>query len=94
MRLATLAMRSAISFIILAVFPLAALAGGFEGRVTSEAGAPVVGAMVTFRFHDPFQERTVFSGEDGSYNVAGLPTGTSYTIRVRRIGWHDVRVLR
>lgn len=91
MRLPNFIPKFIISAFLLAILPASALAGGFEGRVTSEAGAPVVGAMVTFRFHDPFQERTVFSGEDGSYNVAGLPTGTSYTIRVRRIGWHDVR---
>lgn len=71
--------------------PVTAVAGGFEGRVVTETNTPVVGAMVTFRFASPFQERTVFTGEDGRYQVTGLPQGTDYIIRVRRIGWHDVR---
>lgn len=80
-----------IFFSAVILFPAVSLAGGFEGRVVSQADAPVVGAMVTFRFASPFQERTVFSGADGSYQVTGLPPATDYTIRVRRIGWHDVR---
>ena len=50
----------------------AAWAGGFEGQVRGGDGDAIVGAMVTFRFAEPFQERTVFSGEDGSYLVNGL----------------------
>lgn len=73
------------------LLPAVSLAGGFEGRIVSQADTPVVGAMVTFRFASPFQERTVFSGADGRYQVTGLPAATDYTIRVRRIGWHDVR---
>jgi streptogramin lyase len=69
-----------------------ARATGFEGRVMSENDIPVVGAMVTVRFGSPFQERTVFSGEDGRYQVGGLPGLTGHIIRVRRIGWHDIRM--
>lgn len=85
--------KSVISLVFSAAlfFPVSSMAGGFEGRVVSETDTPVVGAMVTFRFASPFQERTVFSGADGSYQVTGLPPATDYTIRVRRIGWHDVR---
>lgn len=75
----------------LVLAPVTVMAGGFEGQVVTETDTPVVGAMVTFRFASPFQERTVFSGSDGHYQVDGLPQGTDYTIRVRRIGWHDVR---
>lgn len=67
-------------------------AAGFEGRVTSEKDTPIVGAMVTVRFGSPFQERTVFSAEDGRYQVGGLPAMTDHIIRVRRIGWHDIRL--
>ena len=74
-------------------------AASFTGKVTNAepgtdahaAGAPVAGAMVTFRFGSPFQERTVFTADDGSYQVQGLPGDTRYTIRVRRIGWQDLR---
>jgi virginiamycin B lyase len=72
-------------------FSTTALAAGFEGLVLSNDGAPVVGAMVTSRFGSPFQERTVFTGEDGRYQIGGLPEATSQLIRVRRIGWHDIR---
>lgn len=69
----------------------AASAGGFEGQVRSADGGSIVGAMVTFRFGEPFQERTVFSGDNGAYRVEGLPEETDFKIRVRRIGWQDVR---
>ena len=68
-----------------------AQAGEFVGRVTSGEDSKVAGAMVTFRFGSPFQERTVYSGDDGSYRMGGLPADTDYTIRVRRIGWQDLR---
>ncbi len=69
--------------------PTLVSAAGFQGRVGADADTPIVGAMVTFRFGSPFQERTVFTGEDGSYQVSGLPAATEYKIRVRRIGWED-----
>ncbi len=65
-------------------------AAGFEGKVTAEDGTPVIGAMVTFRFGEPFQERTVFTSEEGLYRVTGLPTLTEHLIRIRRIGWQDI----
>ncbi len=66
-------------------------AAGFVGTVVDEAGVPVVGAMVTARFNLPFQERTVFSDEAGRYRLVGLPADTDYLLRVRRIGWRDIR---
>jgi virginiamycin B lyase len=72
------------------LMPLTAGAASFTGKVTT-AGDPIAGAMVTFRFGSPFQERTVFTADDGSYQVQGLPADTPYTTRVRRIGWQDLR---
>jgi virginiamycin B lyase len=71
------------------VLPDVIFAAGIKGSVTGEDGEPLVGAMVTFRFGQPFQERTVFTGEDGHYSVAGLPSQTEQLIRIRRIGWQD-----
>ncbi len=76
----------------LLAYPALIIAAGFQGQVTSEDGSPVVGAMVTVRFGSPFQERTVFSAGDGSFLVDGLPGGVEHLVRVRRIGWHDVRL--
>ena len=71
--------------------PAIVSAAGFAGQIASAEDAPIVGAMVTFRFGDPFQERTVFSGDDGSYQVFGLPEESDFLVRVRRIGWQDIR---
>ena len=71
--------------------PSLAAAGGFQGVVNSSSGEPIAGAMVTFRFGIPFQERTVFTADDGSYQVTGLPDASEHFIRVRRIGWQDIR---
>ncbi|MBT4522990.1 MAG: hypothetical protein HOC23_23560 [Halieaceae bacterium] len=79
-----------LSATVLLVEP--ANAAGFKGKVIANGETPVVGAMVTFRFGAPFQERTIFSADDGSYQVDGLPAVTEYKIRVRRIGWQDVRI--
>jgi virginiamycin B lyase len=79
----------AVLLSVFCVAPTAVLAAGFEGRVGADAETPIVGAMVTFRFGAPFQERTVFTAEDGRYQVSGLPTATDYMVRVRRIGWED-----
>ncbi len=70
--------------------PVLASADQFFGQVMSDSKTPIVGAMVTFRFGDPFQEKTVFTSEEGRYQIAGLPGSTDYTVRVRRIGWHDL----
>jgi streptogramin lyase len=67
-------------------------AAAVSGRVIDSEGGPVTGAMVTFRFGSPFQERTVFTGSDGRYTMDGLPDGGQNIVRVRRIGWHDVRL--
>jgi virginiamycin B lyase len=63
----------------------------FSGRITGADDSPVVGAMVTFRYSIPFQERTVFSDATGRYRITGLPSGAEHFVRVRRIGWQDIR---
>jgi len=68
-----------------------AAAAGFQGVVVDDAGEPIAGAMVTARFNKPFQERTVFTDDAGRYQLFGLPAATSHMLRIRRIGWHDVR---
>ncbi|MCZ6620057.1 MAG: carboxypeptidase-like regulatory domain-containing protein, partial [Gammaproteobacteria bacterium] len=61
-----------------------ALAAGFQGQVTdANDGTAIVGAMVTARFGEPFQERTVFTDDEGRYSMAGLPAVTNHRIRVR-----------
>jgi streptogramin lyase len=62
----------------------------FQGVVADEQGTGIAGAMVTFRFGEPFQERTVFTDDAGAYAATGLPAGTNHLLRVRRIGWKDL----
>ena len=52
---------------------------------------PITGAMVTYRFGIPFQERTVFTDTLGRYRLGGVPDDAQFLVRVRRIGWADVR---
>lgn len=72
---------------------LATQAFGAElhGHVTSVAGDPVVGAMVTVRQGEPFHDFTVFTDQDGTYRVPVDGAGP-YTLRVRRLGWRDLRL--
>ena len=66
-------------------------AAGFQGMVTDQQGDAIAGAMVTVRFGEPFQEHTVFTDDEGAYAMAGLPGETNHRVRVRRIGWEDLR---
>jgi len=61
------------------------------GRVASGAGAPIAGAMVTVSYGDPIRATTVFSDDAGRFAVPSLPARDAYTVRVRRLGWRDVR---
>ncbi len=82
-----------LSALIAIAAPAAAPAAeaGFQGQITDASGAGVAGAMVTLRFGEPFQERTVFTDDAGRYAATGLPAATEHLVRVRRIGWRDVR---
>ena len=62
------------------------------GRVLDAQGAPVVGAIVTFSVGDPSHDVSVFTGDDGRYRIPPrLPDGP-ISVRVRRIGWRDLRL--
>ena len=67
-----------------------AVAGTFTGIVQDTDG-PITAAMVTYRFGVPFQERTVFTDTLGRYTLSGVPDDAQFLVRVRRIGWADVR---
>jgi streptogramin lyase len=60
-----------------------------EGRVTGADGAPVAGALVTFRRGDPIQLTTVFSDDAGRFRSPELAASDDLLLRVRRIGWKD-----
>ena len=75
------------------VMPHSVFSAVLTGQVVSgEAAEPISGAMVTARYGAPFQERTVFTGDDGRYVLTGFPENSDLLIRVRRIGWEDIRV--
>jgi streptogramin lyase len=69
----------------------AALAAGVEGRVRGPDGAPVVGAMVSFSRGDPIRSTTVFSDDEGRFRSPELEGAPAVTLRVRRIGFQDLR---
>jgi len=63
----------------------------WSGRVLDEAGAPVPGAMVTLWRGDPAQLTTVFSSEDGGVRAVAPDGDGPVGLRVRRIGYRDLR---
>jgi streptogramin lyase len=67
-------------------------AGALAGLVRDAAGAPVPGAMVSVSRGDPRETRTVWSGDDGRFRVPGLAPAADYVVRVRRIGWQELRL--
>jgi streptogramin lyase len=76
---------------VLAATP--ATSASLHGRVTAADGAPVVGAMVTVQAGDPAHGVTVFSDADGHYATPELISPGPYVVRVRRIGWRDLRLV-
>jgi streptogramin lyase len=89
--------RSFLALASLGVLALAAPADAaqearFAGRVQERGGAPVEGAMVTWLRGDPLHAVTVFTERDGRYRTPPLDGSERYTVRVRRIGWQDLRV--
>ena len=64
-------------------------AGVVVGRVTDGSGAPVEGAMVSFRRGEPAHATTVFTNADGRFRVPSLGARPDW-VRVRRIGWKDL----
>ena len=62
-----------------------------EGTLVGPDGAFVVGARVTAETGDPARGTTVFSDDRGRFAFPPLPAGR-FEVRVRRIGWRDLRV--
>ncbi len=62
----------------------------FYGTITDEK-APVAGAMVTFYHGNPVHSLTVFSDEQGRFLTPALSWQEGYSMRVRRVGWKDLR---
>jgi streptogramin lyase len=62
------------------------------GRVSEADGAPIEGAMVTFRQGSPFHDLTVFTDAQGVYR-SWLRADHEYVVRVRRAGFTDVRLV-
>jgi streptogramin lyase len=84
--------------ILIAAGSIAALLGAgpagarvVEGSIASADGAPVVGAMLSFRRGDPIQLTTVFSDEQGRFRSPEL-NAEGLSLRVRRIGFRDLVV--
>lgn len=76
----------------MAILSPPARAADLFGSLRDGGGAPLGGAMITASRGDPVQGRTVFSQLDGSYRVPGLAPAGDYVVRVRRIGWKDLRI--
>ncbi len=75
---------------MVAALAASAEAGRLHGTVGDDAG-PVVGAMVTFQVGDPARAWTVYSDESGAFRSPEL-TADEVLVRVRRIGWRDLRM--
>jgi streptogramin lyase len=61
------------------------------GRVADPDGMPVAGAMVSVDYGAPIRSTTVWSGDTGRFELPPLPAAGPYTVRVRRLGWRDLR---
>ncbi len=70
--------------------PSLASAAALTGTVASPEGAPIVGARVTAESGEPARSTTVFSDHVGRFSLEDLAPGP-WELRVRRIGWRDVR---
>ena len=70
--------------------PSLASAAALTGTLTNPEGAPIVGARVTAERGEPARSTTVFSDHNGRFALDGLAPGP-WELRVRRIGWRDLR---
>lgn len=62
----------------------------FYGRISDDKG-PVAGAMVTLYHGQPVHSLTIFSDEQGRFLSPALAWSEGYSLRVRRVGWQDLR---
>lgn len=85
----------ALAFALAAAPPGAAGAetpeGFVRGVVRGEDGAPLEGAQVTLFRGDPRRRTTVFTDAGGRFRTPPLAAADDWGVRVRRIGWRDLR---
>ncbi len=86
-------LRNAItaSAIIAGLWPAGGATAEPLSGVVQDAKGPLPGAMITVQGGDPIHAVTVFSDEQGGFVVPSLPATDSH-LRVRRIGWKDLRL--
>ncbi len=77
----------ATSMILAAPVAAQQITSGIEGRVTDEAGAPIVGAMVTVTDTRTGTTRTLTTGSGGNFTATNLVTGGPYTIAANADGF-------
>jgi streptogramin lyase len=83
--------RPAIALAILSAgLALASHSEPVSGSVRDAAGAPIAGAMVSFLQGDPLHVETVFTDDAGAF-AADVAPAEGTLVRVRRIGYRDVR---
>ena len=71
------------------LLPAASPAANVEGKVSSLEGEAVSGAEITLRQNGSDFSTTTLTGQDGSYALPSLPSGT-YTIVIRKPGFADL----
>ena len=79
-----------VTLTIFVWLPAAAPAAELTGALAGPDSEPIVGALVTAERGEPARGTTVYSDASGRFVVAGLAPG-EWELRVRRIGWRDLR---
>jgi hypothetical protein len=79
-----------VALAIMSVSVFAQQGGGLQGRVTDEAGQPIIGA--TIHVTGPRLQGFVGTATDtsGNYLIPFLPVGTGYEVRVEAPGYNTV----
>jgi streptogramin lyase len=65
---------------------------GVGGRLRSADGSAVEGALVSFQRGEPAHRVTVFSDADGRFRAPASVAPGTWQLRVRRVGWQDLRL--
>jgi streptogramin lyase len=82
---------AAVAWILASAAAWAGDATSASGVVRDAAGAPIAGAMVSFLHGDPLRVTTVFTDDAGAFAAHGLPVAPGAIVRVRRLGYRDIR---
>ena len=84
----------AICALALALFSFGAFAqttgGGIQGKVTDEAGQPVVGATIQISGQNLPGQLGAVTDLEGIYRIPYLPVGKAYTVKVEASGYNTV----